>query len=78
MSTTPITLPVAPARTLTRCRVCGFSEIHTDEVVDRGLLALAECPRCEHRFTRRAGSAAQRVAVVRGRSETHEEAASAA
>ena len=34
-----------------RCGVCGFSEIRTDEVVDRGVLFLAECPRCDHRWT---------------------------
>ena len=43
-------------RTLTRCLVCGCSEVRTDEVVDRGVVLLAECPRCEHRWTeRRAG-----------------------
>jgi hypothetical protein len=36
-------------RTVHRCRVCGFAEVRTDEVVDRGLVLLAECPRCEHR-----------------------------
>ncbi len=40
-------------RTLRRCLVCGFAEVRTDEVVDRGLLLLAECPRCEHRWTER-------------------------
>lgn len=40
-------------RTVTRCLVCGFTEIRTDEVVDRGLLLLAECPRCDHRWTER-------------------------
>ena len=39
------------ARTLTRCLVCGFTEVRTDEVVDRGVVLLAECPRCEHRWT---------------------------
>jgi hypothetical protein len=34
-----------------RCCICGFSEVRTDEVVDRGVLFLAECPRCEHRWT---------------------------
>jgi len=34
-----------------RCGVCGFSEVRTDEVVDRGVLFLAECPRCDHRWT---------------------------
>ena len=41
------------SRTLSRCRVCGFAEVHTDEVVERGIVLLAECPRCEHRFTLR-------------------------
>ncbi len=41
----------SPTRTLVRCLVCGSSEVRTDEVVDRGLLFLAECPRCEHRWT---------------------------
>jgi hypothetical protein len=40
-------------RTLTRCLVCGFAEVRTDEVVDRGVLLLNECPRCEHRWTER-------------------------
>jgi len=34
-----------------RCCICGFSEVRTDEVVDRGILFLAECPRCDHRWT---------------------------
>jgi len=34
-----------------RCGVCGFSEVRTDEVVDRSLVFLAECPRCEYRWT---------------------------
>jgi len=38
-------------RNLTRCLVCGFSEVQTDVVIDRGLVFLAECPRCEHRST---------------------------
>jgi hypothetical protein len=38
-------------RTLTRCLVCGFAEVRTDEVIDRGVVFLAECPRCEHRWT---------------------------
>ena len=38
-------------RTLTRCLVCGSSEVRTDEVIDRGIVFLAECPRCEHRWT---------------------------
>jgi len=38
-------------RTIHRCRVCGSVEVRTDEVVDRGLVLLAECRRCEHRCT---------------------------
>lgn len=40
-------------RTLTRCLVCGFTEIRTDEVIDRGIVLLAECPRCRHQWTSR-------------------------
>ena len=45
------------ARTLRRCGVCGFAEVRTDEVVESGIVLLAECPRCEHRFTLRAAPA---------------------
>jgi len=40
-------------RTMTRCLVCGFTEIRTDEVLDGGVVLLAECPRCDHRWTER-------------------------
>ena len=40
-------------RTLTRCLVCGFTEVRTDEVIDRGVVLLAECPRCRHLWTAR-------------------------
>jgi len=40
-------------RTLTRCLVCGFTEVRTDEVIDRGVVLLAECPRCQHLWTAR-------------------------
>jgi hypothetical protein len=46
-----------PSRTLTRCLVCGSSEIRTDEVIDHGVVLLAECPRCAHRWTHSAGPA---------------------
>ena len=39
-----------------RCLVCGFAEVRTDEVIDRGLILLAECPRCEHRWTSKAST----------------------
>ncbi len=38
-------------RTLIRCLVCGSSEVRTDEVLDLGWVLLAECPRCDHRWT---------------------------
>jgi hypothetical protein len=46
-----------------RCVVCGYSEMRMDEVVDRGLVYLAECPRCESRWTSRQPSAVARVAA---------------
>lgn len=42
-----------PSRTLTWCDVCGFAEVRTDEVLDAEVLFLAECPRCENRWTSR-------------------------
>ena len=41
----------ATHRTLTQCLVCGSREVRTDEVVDRGLVQLHECPHCEYRWT---------------------------
>lgn len=32
------------------CLLCGCPDVHSDEVVDRGVLLLGECPRCEHRW----------------------------
>jgi hypothetical protein len=46
-----------PTRTLTRCLVCGSSEIRTDEVIDHGVVLLAECSRCAHRWTHSGGAA---------------------
>jgi hypothetical protein len=65
-------------RTLTRCLVCGFSEVRTDEVVDRGTILLAECPRCEHRWTERAVPLAPGVRPVGLRRSDHGEVAAAA
>ena len=56
----------------TRCHVCGFTEVRTDEVVDRELMVLAECPRCDHRWTHAPASsrdAARAVAFARVRRE---------
>lgn len=52
-------------RTLTRCLVCGCSEVRTDEVVDLGWVFLHECPRCDHRWTRRAEAQAPRALSLR-------------
>ena len=43
------------------CQVCGSQEVVVDEVLERGVLALAECARCAFRWTWRP----QRVSVVR-------------
>ena len=58
------TLPT-PIRTLSCCLVCGSREVRTDEVVERGVLLLHECPHCEHRWTARAERAAPAAAPVR-------------
>ena len=46
------THPMA-SQTRIRCHLCGFAEVRTDEVEDRGVVFLAECPRCENRWTSR-------------------------
>jgi len=53
------------SRAFTRCVVCGFGAVHTDEVIDRGVVFLAECPRCEHRWTSDAPLAEGPARVVR-------------
>jgi uncharacterized Zn finger protein len=35
------------------CAVCGSREVRTDAVEQGGWLLLAECPRCDHRWTQR-------------------------
>jgi hypothetical protein len=52
-------------RTLHRCRVCGFAELRTDEVIDRGLVLLVECPRCEDRSTASPGTVPRVRAAAR-------------
>ncbi len=60
-------------RTLIRCLVCGSSEVRTDEVHHRGVLLLADCPRCQHRWTEESVPAlpasAQLLRTERGRRE---------
>ena len=40
-------------RTRMSCLVCGSTEVRTDEVIDHGVVLLAECPRCQHLWTER-------------------------
>lgn len=63
---------------LVRCPCCGSGEVRTDEVVDRGLLFLADCPRCEHRWTSRAPIAPVSARYPAGGAARAREAASAA
>ena len=63
-------------RTVIRCLVCGSSEVRTDEVIDRGLVLLSECPRCDHRWTARAPLPA--MAAVRAAPRSVREVARAA
>ena len=58
-----IQLPRA-LRTQTRCLVCGFAEVETDALQDRVLVLLAECPRCDHRWTERADTALPSVSAA--------------
>ena len=56
----------AALRTLVRCLVCGFTEVRSDAVIDRGVVLLHECPRCDHRWTQReAPESPRREARVR-------------
>jgi hypothetical protein len=65
-------------RMLVRCLVCGSSEVRTDEVNHRGLLLLAECPRCQHRWTEDAIPAIPAPAQARPLVRVRREVASAA
>jgi hypothetical protein len=65
-------------RTLTRCLVCGSAEVRTDEVIDRGIVFLAECPRCEHRWTARAPLVSERRLRKAGGAERQWQVVSAA
>ena len=71
----PRTLPL-PLPPGVRCRVCGSSDVRTDEVIDGDALFLAECPRCDHRWTSRAPL--PRVRKVAAHGTASAEAATAA
>jgi hypothetical protein len=64
-------------RTLIRCLVCGCSEVRTDYVLDLGWIFLAECPRCDHRWTH-TGEPPARAIHARPALRIHREVASAA
>ncbi len=40
-----------PLPTGITCRVCASLEVRVDEVLEHGVLALAECARCDFRWT---------------------------
>jgi hypothetical protein len=40
-------------RTEPACRLCGAPDVDVDEVLEAGVLCLAECRRCDHRWTER-------------------------
>jgi hypothetical protein len=41
------------SRSMSRCLVCGFAEVRSDEAVDGEVVFLGWCPRCDHRWTGR-------------------------
>ena len=59
------------------CPVCGSRELHTDAVEHGGWLLLAECPRCDHRFTQPYGAISAH-AVVKVAARVRPEVANAA
>ncbi|HKA14634.1 MAG TPA: hypothetical protein VKH41_06425 [Myxococcota bacterium] len=61
----PVAMETGVAITGAACGVCGSREVHTDAVEQSGWILLAECPRCDHRWTEplRAAPASGRAAV---------------
>ena len=57
-----------------RCAVCGGHEIECDEVLEGGVLRLATCRRCAHRWTERS----PRLLLAAGREGADAEVAAAA
>jgi hypothetical protein len=60
-----------------RCLVCGCDEVRTDEVLERELIFLAECPRCDYRWTSRAGKPRVRIVALRSAPAAQEDATAA-
>jgi len=54
------------------CAICGFAQIRTDAVFDRGWVLLSECPRCAHRATQPLAAPVQPLRV-----RVHEETVAA-
>lgn len=53
-------------RTRSACGLCGSRELDLDEVLDTGVLRLAACVRCGHRWTERPLVALARAAEAEG------------
>ena len=69
-------IPTLPSAGV-RCRVCGCAEVQTDEANDGEALVLAECPRCDHRWTSRAPLPRVRKVALRGVASAQEAATAA-
>ena len=50
-----------------RCLVCGFHDVHTDEVVNGDVIFLAECPRCDYRWTSHGPQPRVRIVALRAK-----------
>jgi hypothetical protein len=73
-------MPPAVASTLAagvRCLVCGCCEVHTDEVLDGEVIDLAECCRCDFRWTSRAPQPRVRIVALRAAQRAQEVATAA-
>lgn len=66
-----------------QCGVCGCESLRIDEVAFQGWMLLAECPRCQHRWTEalsdstptRRSRPSRVVAAASARAAGHAEAA---
>lgn len=47
----PLEPPVSPRAAGPACSVCGSRRVLLDEVLETGVLGLAQCARCDHRWT---------------------------
>jgi hypothetical protein len=65
MAEAALSIPCEAAATGVRCVVCGCDDVRTDEVVDGEVIFLAECPRCDHRWTSRAPRPRVRIVALR-------------